>query len=416
LASTQVKRLPRRQENGAHVVEMRQWLGHRAGADGAQPVADDAQPNDDLARDVYCVLGMPIDAIDMATALERIEATADAARPFLISTCNLNFLAQSLADPAFRESVHMSDLATADGMPVLWLARLLGVPLKARIAGSDMFVALASRRSKRRPLKMFLFGAPAGVAEAASRRINAEPRGVVCVGALYPGHGSLADLSRSDCIASINASGADFLAVALGATKGQAWLRRNHQRLTIPVRAHLGATIGFQAGMLRRAPRIVQRLGLEWLWRVKEEPHLWRRYWGDGCVLVRVLLTRILPLAVLARLDRRKAGRARSNLQVTTSQGADSVTLCLSGRAVAANLAGAIAHGRAALAAAKPRLIVDLCKVDAVDARFLGLLLVMRKSAEQQGARLEVMGASAAIKRMFRLNEVSLLLAAAESC
>ena len=268
-------------ENGAPVVEVRQWSRQYVDANGARP-AGDALPTDDLARDVYCVLGLPIDVIDMATALARIEAAADAARPFLVSTCNLNFLAQSLADPAFRESVHMSDLATADGMPVLWLARLMGLPLKARIAGSDMFEALVSRKTWRRQLKVFLFGAPEGVAEAAGSRLNAQPRGVVCVGALYPGHGSLADLNRSDFIASINASGADFLAVALGATKGQAWLRHNHQRLTVPVRAHLGAVIGFQAGVVRRAPRIVQKLGLEWLWRIKEEPHLWRRYWGDG--------------------------------------------------------------------------------------------------------------------------------------
>jgi N-acetylglucosaminyldiphosphoundecaprenol N-acetyl-beta-D-mannosaminyltransferase len=411
LASTQVKRLPQRQENGAHVVEVRQWLRHHAVADGARPAIADALAIDDLARDVYCVLGMPIDAIDMATALARIEAAADAARPFLISTCNLNFLAQSLSDAAFRESVHMSDLATADGMPVLWLARLMGVPLKARIAGSDMFEALASRRTWRRQLKVFLFGAPEGVAEAAGSRLNAQRRGVACVGVLYPGHGSLADLSRSDFIDSINASGADFLAVALGATKGQAWLRRNHRRLTIPVRAHLGAVIGFQAGVLRRAPRIVQKLGLEWLWRVKEEPQLWRRYWGDGCVLLRVLLTRMLPLAVLAHLDRRHDRRVRPNLEVSTRQGVDSVTLCLSGRAVKQHLPEVIAQGRAALAAAKPRLIVDLSKVDGVDARFLGLLLMMRKCAGQQGARLEVIGASAAIKRMFRLNEVGFLLA-----
>src|SRR5262245_18928542 len=103
---------------------MRQWLRHRAGADGAEALADAALSTDDLERDVYCVFGMPIDAIDMATALQRVEAAADAGRPYLVSTCNLNFLAQSLADPAFRESLHMSDLVTADGMPVLWLARL----------------------------------------------------------------------------------------------------------------------------------------------------------------------------------------------------------------------------------------------------------------------------------------------------
>ena len=414
LALPQVKRLPRGLENGARVVEVRQGSRHHAGADGARPAADARLP-DELARDVYCVLGMPIDVIDMATAIERIEAAVDAGRPFLVSTCNLNFLAQSLSDPSFRESVQMSDFATADGMPVLWLARLMGIPFKARIAGSDMFEVLASRKTCRRQLKVFLFGAPEGVAEAAGSRLNAQPRGVVCVGALYPGHGSLADLNRSDFIASINASGADFLAVALGATKGQAWLRHNHQRLTVPVRAHLGAVIGFQAGVVRRAPRVVQKSGLEWLWRIKEEPYLWRRYWRDGCVLLRVLLFRVLPLAVLVQLNRWKVRHARPNLDVSTRQGVDSVTLCLSGRAVDQHLAGVIAHGRAALAADKPRLIVDLSKVDTVDARFLALLLMMRKCvAGRPGGRLEVVGASAAIKRMFRLNEVAFLLATPE--
>jgi N-acetylglucosaminyldiphosphoundecaprenol N-acetyl-beta-D-mannosaminyltransferase len=414
LASLQVKRRTRRLQKGAPVVEVRQWLRHQAGAHGAR-TAGNALPTDDLARDVYCVLGMPIDMIDMATALARIEAAADAAGPFLVSTCNLNFLAQSLSDPAFRESLYMSDLATADGTPVLWLARLMGLPLKARIAGSDMFEALASRKSWRRQLKVFLFGAPAGVAEAAASRLNAQLRGVVCVGALYPGHGSLADLNRGDFIASINASGADFLAVALGAAKGQAWLRHNHQRLTVPVRAHLGAVIGFQAGTVRRAPRALQKLGLEWVWRIKEEPHLWRRYWRDGCVLLRVLLTRVLPLAVLARFNRWNARHVRPDLEVSARQGVDSVTLHLTGTATAQHLTGVIAHGRAALAADKPRLIVDLSKVDAVDARFLGLLLMLKKCVGQrQGGRLEIAGASAAIRRMFRLNEVAFLLTTSE--
>ena len=307
----------------------------------------------------------------------------------------------------------MSDLATADGMPVLWLARLMGLPLKARIAGSDMFEALASRKTWRRQLKVFLFGAPevwprrpvagsmrSGAVSSASVRFIRDTAHWPTSAAAISSH-------------SINASGADFLAVALGATKGQAWLRHNHQRLAVPVRAHLGAVIGFQAGVVRRAPRIVQKLGLEWLWRIKEEPHLWRRYWGDGCVLLRVLLTRALPLAVLAHLSRWKA--RHTYLAVSTRQCVDSVTLYLSGTAMEQNLAGIIAHGRAALAADKSRLIVDLSKVDAVDARFLGLLLMLRKCvAHRKGGQLEVIGASAAIMRMFRLNEVAFLLTTSE--
>src|SRR5262245_11078841 len=95
----------------------------------------------DFGRDVYCVLGMPIDAIDMATVLHRIEAAAASRAPFLISTPNLNFLVNSRSDPEFRESLLDSDLCPADGMPIVWIAWLTGVPIKERISGSDIFEA-----------------------------------------------------------------------------------------------------------------------------------------------------------------------------------------------------------------------------------------------------------------------------------
>jgi N-acetylglucosaminyldiphosphoundecaprenol N-acetyl-beta-D-mannosaminyltransferase len=117
-----------------------------------------------------------------------------------------------------------------------------------------------------------------------------------------------------------------------------------------------------------------------------------------------------VPLVVLTHFDHWKASRTDAKLQITTRQGVDSITLCLSGRAVEPDLAGVIAHSRAALAARKPRLIVDLSSVNAVDARFLGLLLMLRKRVgECQAARLEVVSASAALKRIFHLNEVGFL-------
>src|SRR5207244_10946213 len=104
-------------------------------------------------------------------------------------------------------------------------------------------------------------------------------------GVLDPGFGSVEEMSRDHIIDKVNAGAADFLAVSLGAKKGQLWLHRNHQRLTIPVRAHLGVTVNFQAGTVKRAPLRLRAWGLEWLWRIKEEPHLWRRYAHDGRVL-----------------------------------------------------------------------------------------------------------------------------------
>src|SRR5271166_2722165 len=100
---------------------------------------------DDLSRDVYCVAGMPIDAIEMRAVLKKIDEATAKRRPFLISTPNLNYLVNSQADVEFRESLLTSDLCPADGMPIVWIARLLGAPIQRRIAGSDIFAALKAR-------------------------------------------------------------------------------------------------------------------------------------------------------------------------------------------------------------------------------------------------------------------------------
>ena len=139
-------------------------------------------------------------------------------------------------------------------MPIVWIARLIGVPVTQRVSGSDIFDALKSEERLARQLKVFLFGGPKGVAAAAARTLNSGPSGLRCVGAMEPGFGTVEQMSQDHIIEEVNASEADFLAVSLGAKKGQLWLHRNHHRLTIPVRSHLGAVINFQAGTVKRAP------------------------------------------------------------------------------------------------------------------------------------------------------------------
>jgi N-acetylglucosaminyldiphosphoundecaprenol N-acetyl-beta-D-mannosaminyltransferase len=365
---------------------------------------------DDLAREVYCVLGAPIDAAGMATALGRIESAAAGGRPFLLSTANLNFLVTSLVDPAFAKSLRLSDLCTADGVPVVWICRALGIPIRERVAGSDIIERLKQRRAADRPMRVFFFGGAEGVADAACRSLNAQPSGLAGAGSMYPGYGSLEELGSAEKIDAINASAADLLVVALGASKGQAWLLRNHHRIKVPVRAHLGAVVNFQAGTLGRAPERMQKLGLEWLWRIKEEPLLWRRYWHDGCTLLRLAVTRILPLAVRLRRQARDRGRRRQTLDISATVKQHGVYVRLSGAAVEGNIETAITHLRAALAANKPLVTLDLSRVDAIDPRFLGLLLMLRKRLAGQGGRLEVAGVTPATAKLFRLNEAGFLL------
>jgi N-acetylglucosaminyldiphosphoundecaprenol N-acetyl-beta-D-mannosaminyltransferase len=370
----------------------------------AAPVAFCTSP-DDFSREVYCVLGMPVDAIGMPAALGRIASAAAGKVPFLISTPNLNFLVNSQSDSDFRESLILSDLCTADGVPIIWIAWLAGIPIKYRIAGSDIFDALKAEESSAHLLKIFFFGGAEGVAAAASRVLNGQPRGVCCVGSLYPGFCSVDEMSQDEIIDNINASGADFLVVSLGAQKGQTWLQRNHRRLSIPLRAHLGATINFQAGMVRRAPPIMRRLGLEWLWRIKEEPYLWRRYWNDGRVLLFLLFTRVLPLAFWTWWLRLRYDRQGGDLIITQACGHESVTLSLSGSATARNVDKVIPAFRTAIET-KKRIVLDFSNTLTTDARFLGLLLMLKKNVKSTGATITCVGLSPGLQRIFRLNRL----------
>ena len=370
-------------------------------------VPNSVQP-DDLTREVYGVLGIPVDAIDMAAVLRRIETAAANATPFLISTANLNFLVTSRSDEEFRASLLLSDLCTADGMPIVWIARLLGIPIKARVAGSDIFEALKSAQNSRR-LKVFLFGGGEGAAAAACSKLNAEPSRMTCAGSFYPGFCTVDEMSADAILDTINSSNADFLAAALGAKKGQSWLLRNHDRLRVPIRVHLGAAINFQAGTLKRAPAILQKLGLEWLWRIKEEPQLWRRYWDDGYVLLRLILTHVIPLVILARWHRLRSGRNGQPMRIDRADDHKSVILSINGAAIAQNVGSAVPYFHDAVAAAK-HVVINFAETRLIDARFLGLLLMLNKQLTRQGLHLEFTDVSPRIERIFRLNGFGFLL------
>jgi len=373
---------------------------------GVDAVADGAM-SDDLSREVYCVLGIPIDAVEMLSVVRRIEVAATSKTPFFISTPNLNFLISSQSDPEFRETLLLSDLCAADGMSIICLAWLIGIPINNRVAGCDIFDALKRERDFVRPLKVFIFGGAEGVAVAASRSLNAEPSGLCCVGAHYPGFGSVDEMSQRDIIDKINSSEADLLVASLGAQKGQLWLQRNHHRLQVPVRTHLGALVNFEAGTLKRAPPLVQRLGLEWLWRIKEEPHLWRRYWSDGRVLLRLLVTQVLPLAILTRWLTLKYGRYEPDLVITHGDG--SVTVSLAGSATFQYMDKITAAFRDAIAKQK-RIMIDFSNTRAVDARFLGFLLMVGKRLKDGGMSPVLTGLSPGLRRVFRLSGLAFLL------
>lgn len=259
--------------------------------------AADGRRELDLGRDVHALLGLVFDRIDLAGAAAHIKRCVATQRPCFLSTPNVNFVAAAAHERAFRGSVLRSDLSVADGFPIVLAARWMGIGLPGRVAGADLFERLqaAGRSAQRPPIKLFLFGGPPGIGAHAAAQLNSQAQGFECVGHDEGGFGDIEAMSADETIERINASGADFVLVALGAKKGQAWIERNRARLRAPVISHLGAVINFAAQNIERAPAWMQRTGLEWIWRIVQEPQLWRRYWSDGRMLAGAVLTHLLP-------------------------------------------------------------------------------------------------------------------------
>jgi N-acetylglucosaminyldiphosphoundecaprenol N-acetyl-beta-D-mannosaminyltransferase len=333
--------------------------------------------SDDLSRKVYGLLGIPIDAIDFPVLMETVRVAGRKGLPYLISTPNVNFLVKSQTNREFRESMLLSDLCLADGMPLIWIAKLLKIPILERVAGADLFGRLKTKDILNRTLNVFLLGGATGVVEIVAQKLNQESLVMKCVGALNPGFGSIDEISSAEVIEAINASSADLLAVFFGAEKAQAWLLHNHHRLTVPIRAQFGATINFEAGTVKRAPRFVRGTGFEWLWRIKEEPYLWRRYWSDGKALVGMLITGVLPL-MLSSLR----GRRLTEFYIERQESMDFSIIKFYGAAVAAHANEAVTQFREALMVGKP-VMIDISNTQYIDARFFGLFLMARKRSER---------------------------------
>ena len=372
-------------------------------------VADraNAEFSDGLDRNVYGFFGIPLDGISFYDAVSKIDESIGRRHPLYLSTPNVNFLVLSWTDPTFRDALLASDLCPPDGMPIVWIARFLRIPLTTRVAGADIFAAL-KRRDDTKQLKVFLFGGGEGVARSVAHNINAEGGGLRCVGELNPGFVSVDEMSRKSVISEINRSGADFLCVFLSASKAQSWLLRNYSTLFPPVRVQLGATVNFEAGTVRRAPPFLRKLGCEWLWRIKEEPYLWRRYGQDGLQLVRLLATSVLPLT-LWHLWMSMRNKTR-HMQVATSATDDKVIVRLDGDAVADFIADGIVAFRAALASNK-HIEIDVSQLRSLDHRYLGLFLMVRKNLSRDGRKLTFCAMSASTRAYFRLNRFDYLIA-----
>ena len=259
-------------------------------------MTDIKMENNPTSFQSYSLLGIPFHEVSLDDVVGHIKHCVQHKQKCFLTTPNLNFLVQAQRDRQFFQTILDSDLCIADGMPIVWLAGLLELPIKTRVAGSDVFEALMNTPPGDRIIRTFFFGGQPGVAEKATKALN-EKHGLLHGCGFYdPGFGSVEEMSSDAIIQLINDARPDFVVVALGASKGQKWISHNKERLSCQVISHLGAVVNFVAGDIQRAPVAFQKVGLEWLWRIFKEPVLWKRYGQDGLAALRLLISKVLPM------------------------------------------------------------------------------------------------------------------------
>jgi len=230
------------------------------------------------------MMGCRIDNLSMDETLVRIEEFIRSGQPHQHVVVNVDKLVKASRDPELRRIVNGCALVNADGMPVVWASRLLGKPLKERVAGIDLFEALM-RRAGERGWRVFLLGAreevAAAVADTYRRRYPA-----LQVAGWRNGYWN-GEAEEAQVAAQVRASGADLLFVAISSPKKEEFLGRWQGEMKIPFAMGVGGTFDVAIGLVKRAPRWMQRTGLEWFYRFLQEPRrMFRRYFIDDMAFI----------------------------------------------------------------------------------------------------------------------------------
>jgi len=241
------------------------------------------------------ILGVRVHAVTMPQTLAWIEAAVAARAPVQICTANPEFIMAAQRDPEFRQVLNAAGLVLPDGVGLLWAARRLGASLPERVPGSDLIYKL-SEQAAAHGWRIYFLGAAEGVAAAAAERLAARYPGLAVAGTYS---GSPRPGAAEAMIERVRAARPDILLVAYGAPAQDKWIARHREALGVPVSIGVGGAFDFVAGVARRAPVWVQRLGLEWLHRLGRQPWRARRIWTAVAAF---------PLAVLRAS--RGAGRA----------------------------------------------------------------------------------------------------------
>ena len=227
-----------------------------------------------IAPPSIVILGVAVHSLTQTQALDQIVLFMSESRLHQIATLNPEFVMKAQDDHEFKRLLNNADLCLADGIGLVLASQWLRRPLPARVAGSDIVYDITSLAS-RNGWRLFLLGAQTGVAAQAAKMLRSEYTDLVIAGT-YAGSPKLSE--NDHIVRLVNQSKADIIFVAYGAPQQDKWINRNRDKLpNVRVAMGVGGSLDFITGRAIRAPRWMQRIGLEWFHRLLNEPWRWRR-------------------------------------------------------------------------------------------------------------------------------------------
>ncbi len=213
-------------------------------------------------------LNTNIDNLTMEETVLRIDDMIKSKKNSYVVTPNVDHIVKLEKDKEFKKVYSEADLIVTDGMPLIWISKLLKTPIKEKVSGSDLFPKVCELAAEKK-YSLFLLGAAEGVAEKAAINLCEKYRGLEVVGIYSPSYGFEKNEKEINKIISvINKCKPDILAVGLGAPKQEKFIYKYREQLNVPISLAIGATIDFEAGNVKRAPKWMQKSGLEWFYRL----------------------------------------------------------------------------------------------------------------------------------------------------
>ena len=242
-----------------------------------------------MAYDVVKILGVRVDKITKAQALEDFQKLLEGNRCELIVTPNAEIVEKASKTPQLRRIINEeAAIVTPDGVGLIYASKLKGDPIQEKVAGID-FAHSAIELCAKLGRSVYLLGSKPGVAEAAAANLEKEIPGLKIAGFR---DGYFKDEEESEVVAEINASGADFLCVALGSPKQEYFVIKHRDALKVKAAAGLGGSLDIWSGQLNRAPKFYIDHGLEWLYRMIQEPKRLKRLPALPIFLIKAAIRR----------------------------------------------------------------------------------------------------------------------------